>query len=112
MTQSPVPGLFPGAARSPANSGCTPGTCRLRHFRVEDAGLVEIDCYGPLPGQEKPAAIGTQSGGTVLRQQTDPLLQRREFPAPLIPGARSSAGWQNGMLQGWREESILRGAWN
>jgi hypothetical protein len=26
----------------------------LRHFRVEDTRIVEIDCYGTLPGQAKP----------------------------------------------------------
>jgi hypothetical protein len=28
----------------------------LRHFRVEDARIVEIDCYGTPPGQVKPVA--------------------------------------------------------
>jgi len=28
----------------------------LRHFRVEDNRIVEIDCYGTLPGQAKPVA--------------------------------------------------------
>jgi hypothetical protein len=55
----------------------------LRHFRIEDARIVEIDCYGMLPGQVKPAA-GSGIPGDVTGTEPGPA------PAGAVAGPGAS----------------------
>jgi hypothetical protein len=53
----------------------------LRHFRVGDAGLVEIDCYGTLPGQVNPAVIVISPRG-----ENAPAVKGPVAAGPAVPG--------------------------
>jgi len=53
----------------------------LRHFRVGDAGLVEVDCYGALPGQVKPAVTVSFPG-----EENAPAVKGPVAAGPAVPG--------------------------
>jgi hypothetical protein len=59
----------------------------LRHFRVGDAGLVEIDCYGTPLDQVKPAVTGFPSGGDEAQGAHGPAAT-----GPANPGTTDTRG--------------------
>jgi hypothetical protein len=94
-------------------SRCGPVSCELwlysrygtlRHFRVEDAGLVEIDCYGPLPVREKPAVTGTPSCG-----EKNPAPNGAVAAGPAVPGSADTRGPILRWLVKWNAARIVGG---
>ena len=53
----------------------------LRHFRIRDAGLLEVDLYGTPLDQVKPVAAGSPPSGNET-----PALQGAAAPGPSVPG--------------------------
>jgi hypothetical protein len=53
----------------------------LRHFRIRDAGLVEVDLYGTPLDQVKPVAAGAPPSGNGA-----PIQQGAAAPGPSVPG--------------------------
>ena len=53
----------------------------LRHFRVKDAGLVEIDCYGTPLDKVKPKVTGLSSGGNEAPAPHKPVVTGPAAPS-------------------------------
>jgi hypothetical protein len=76
----------------------------LRHFRVEDAGLTEIDCYGSLPGREKPTVTGISSYG-----EENPVPNEAVADGPAIPGTADTRSPILRWLAKWNAARIVGG---
>ncbi|HII99381.1 MAG TPA: hypothetical protein HA272_09075 [Methanoregula sp.] len=59
----------------------------LRHFRVGDAGLVEVDCYGTPLDQKKPVVIGA-----LPFVSGEPAPHGAPLPVPSVPGTADKHG--------------------
>lgn len=59
----------------------------LRHFRVGDAGLVEVDCYGTPLSQKKPVVVGA-----LPLVSGEPAPHGSPLPVPSVPGTADNRG--------------------